>query len=88
MKENNIKMNNNLDILLGRFLKKNNIKINSNDLKFQLQSNIDYPSISSISDTLDFFEIENLVVKIPLDSIDELPKSFITKTKDEKKNLE
>ena len=55
MKENNIKMNNNLDILLGRFLKKNNIKINSNDLKFQLQSNIDYPSISSISDTLDFF---------------------------------
>jgi uncharacterized membrane protein len=41
-------------------------------------SHPNYPSLFAISDSLDTLAIENIVVKVPKESLDELPDSFVT----------
>jgi uncharacterized membrane protein len=48
------------------------------DLELQLQIHPNYPSFQSITDTLDYFDIDNIAVEIPIDALDQLPKSFIS----------
>ncbi len=51
---------------------------NRKDLELQLQTHPNYPSFQSITDTLDYFNIDNIAVEVPLETLDLMPKSFIT----------
>jgi len=47
------------------------------DIKVHLQSHPDYPSLRSITDTLDYFNINNIVAKVDKSSLPQLPKMFV-----------
>ncbi len=57
---------------------------NKKDLELQLQIHPNYPSFQSITDTLDYFDIDNIAVEVPLEALDQLPNSFISLVKTEK----
>ncbi|MCF6306338.1 MAG: hypothetical protein L3J09_00100 [Flavobacteriaceae bacterium] len=63
--------------ILEKFVLNNNIKINSEDFKLQLISNPSFPSVKAISDTLDYFGIENIVANVPKDALNQLPECFL-----------
>ncbi|WP_108868092.1 vitamin K epoxide reductase family protein [Aquimarina aquimarini] len=48
------------------------------DLELQLQIHPNYPSFQSITDTLDYFDIDNIAVEVPSEALDQLPECFIT----------
>ncbi|WP_062056704.1 vitamin K epoxide reductase family protein [Aquimarina longa] len=51
---------------------------NKKDLELQLQIHPNYPSFQSITDTLDYFSIDNIAVEVPIDALEQLPKSFVS----------
>lgn len=64
--------------LLEKYLRQSNYySISSTDLALQLVSHPDHPSIKAITDTLDYFGIENLAASVPKNSISELPPHFM-----------
>lgn len=69
-------MNNYSYDLLVEYLKKENYFIKPQKIKERLFSDPD-AGVLAITNTLDFFQIENLAVKVPKTSLKELPKSFI-----------
>lgn len=74
--------------ILEKFVINNNIKINPEDFKLQLQSNPSFPNIKSISDTLDYFGIDNIVANVPKDALEQLPECFLAVMEtDTSKNL-
>lgn len=62
---------------LFQYLKKENIIIDKEEFVFQIKSHAAYPSLLAISDTLSFFNIENLATKLDFCDIFHLPKNFI-----------
>lgn len=62
---------------LFQYLKKENIIIDRNEFIFQLNSHPESPSLLALSDTLSFFNIDNLATKIDFEDIIHLPKNFI-----------
>ncbi len=57
----------------------NNIKnYDKKDLELQLQIHPSYPSFQSITDTLDYFNIDNIAVEVPAEALDQLPESFVS----------
>lgn len=64
--------------ITNKYLRLSNYNIDSKTLELQLLTHPDYPSFKSISDTFDYFEIENIVAKVPKEIINKLPTSFIT----------
>lgn len=52
--------------------------IDSRDLELQLQIHPNYPSFHSITDTLDYFNIDNIAVEVPLEALEQMPESFIS----------
>jgi len=67
-----------LEKLLFNLLEKSRItSVSLLDLKLQLLSHEDYPSLKAISDTLDYFDIENIVANVPKDALSQLPTSFL-----------
>lgn len=63
---------------LFQYLKKQHIKIDQNEFNFQIQSHPDYPSLLSISDTLNFLKINNIATRIEdVSLIESLPHDFI-----------
>ena len=62
---------------LFKYLDKENIQIDKSEFVFQISSHPNYPSVVSIVDTLDFFGIENALIKVDLFEIDILPQRFI-----------
>ncbi len=70
-------MKDQLNTVLDKFLINNKVRVNSEDFKLQLLSNPSYPSIKSISDTLDYFRIDNIVANVPKDALDQLPQFFL-----------
>lgn len=48
------------------------------DLQLQFLSHSDFPSFRSISDTFDYFGIENLAVSVPETALKQLPDIFLT----------
>jgi disulfide bond formation protein DsbB len=48
------------------------------DFNDYYMSHPDYPSLNAITDTLDFFDIENLAAKVLTEQFDELPDKIIT----------
>ncbi len=65
--------------LLFKYLHQNHyFNISNVALKLQLLSHPDYPSIKSITDTLDYFQVANLAVKAPIDVLGQLNGAFLT----------
>ncbi|NAS31430.1 thioredoxin domain-containing protein [Flavobacteriaceae bacterium R38] len=71
-------------LLLKYLISSNYLNIDAQDLKLQLLAHPDYPSLKSITDTLDYFEIENVAATIPKEYLDKLPKNFLTLVETEK----
>jgi len=65
-------------LLLKYLINSNYLSIDAEDLKLQLLAHPDYPSLKSITDTLDYFEIENVAATIPKEYLDKLPPNFLT----------
>ena len=76
-------MKEHLLFILNKLLINHNIYVNENELQLQLLSHPSYPSLYAIADILDYNNIENLVVTIPVneETIEALPIFFITKFK-------
>lgn len=51
--------------------------ISNNDIHLQLLSHHDYPSLKAITDTLDYFTVENVAANVPTDALAQLPISFL-----------
>jgi len=58
-------------------LNRENYRFDKHDFKLQLLSNPSYPSVKSITDTLDYFKVENVAAKVPTDALNELPPFFL-----------
>ncbi|WP_161595349.1 vitamin K epoxide reductase family protein [Maribacter aurantiacus] len=63
--------------MLINYSRKQNRQISTDKFKLHLLSNPSYPSIKSITDTLDYFSIPNIAAIIPKESLKELPKKFL-----------
>ena len=66
-----------LYLLLNNIIRNGNYNINSKDVKLQLMSNPSYPSLRAITDTLDYFKIENMAAIIPKKLLNSLPDQFL-----------
>lgn len=75
-------MDNTIEKIVENVLIQNKIRnYNKKDLELQLQIHPNYPSFQSITDTLDYFDIDNIAVEIPVEALDQLPDSFISLVK-------
>ncbi|MBQ4818788.1 vitamin K epoxide reductase family protein [Aquimarina sp. MMG016] len=72
-------MKNNIEKIVESVLIQNRIRdYDKKDLELQLQIHPNYPSFQSITDTLDYFSIDNIAVEVPIDALDQLPESFVS----------
>lgn len=71
-----------MKLLLERLLSENNYRLDEHDVSLQLLSHPDYPSIKSITDTLDYFKVENAALQIDSSLLGHLPEVFIAETKE------
>ncbi len=75
-------MENNIEKIVESVLIQNRISnYDKKDLELQLQIHPNYPSFQSITDTLDYFGIDNIAVEVPADALDQLPESFVSLVK-------
>lgn len=72
-------MENAVFVLLKNYLKKENFKINFEELKLQLLSHPSYPSLHSVTGVLTHFNIPNIALKLPKEqeTYEQLPENFI-----------
>ncbi len=64
--------------LILRLLKTARVNtVEQQDLYLQILSHADYPSLKSITDSLDYFGIENIAANVPKDALSQLPSSFL-----------
>lgn len=79
-------MNNQLIFLLNQLAKKNNIQLDKEEVKIQLLSHPYYPSINSITDLFNHFNIDNLALKVDnnLDSYSQIPNTFLAQINEDK----
>lgn len=68
--------------MIQSYLKRENYSINKDDLTLQLLSNQSFPSVKSITDTLDYFSVKNIAVSIPKSALAELPPNFVAVMKE------
>lgn len=73
----------NVSKLLATYLQKVRHKINEKDLSLQLEGHPHYPSLRSITDTFDYFGVENVAVQVPVGAIDQMPEYFLANILDE-----
>lgn len=65
--------------ILEKFLIRNNYtNYNRKDISLQLQTHPQNPSFRAITDTLDYFGIENVAATVPEDSLPSMPNNFLT----------
>ncbi|MEN9655742.1 MAG: hypothetical protein RL311_668, partial [Bacteroidota bacterium] len=62
---------------LFQYLEKEQITIDKSEFEFQMQSHPDYPSLLAISDTLNFFNINNGAIRLDFSDIELLPDRFV-----------
>ncbi len=75
-------MKNTIEKIVETVLIQNRISgYDKKDLELQLQIHPNYPSFQSITDTLDYFDIDNIAVEVPVDALDQLPESFVSLVK-------
>lgn len=78
-------MKDTLSFLVQALLQKNKIKIDAEELDFQIQSHPSYPSLHAITGVLNHFDVDNIAVRVSVDSetLAQLPTSFIAQVKNE-----
>ncbi|KQX10212.1 thioredoxin domain-containing protein [Flavobacterium sp. Root420] len=62
---------------LFRYLEAEQINVSKSEFQFQIQSHPHYPSLVSVTDTLSFFNIVNIVLSIEVDEKELLPDTFV-----------
>ncbi|WP_055447813.1 vitamin K epoxide reductase family protein [Lacinutrix mariniflava] len=72
-------MKDTLSFLVQSLLQKNKIKIDAEELGFQIQSHPSYPSLHAITGVLNHFDIDNIATRVAIDkdTLEQLPPSFI-----------
>lgn len=77
-------LNNNLLFLLERLTKSNNITLDLDETKIQLASHPFYPSINSITDLFNHFDIENVAIEVSVnrETFSQLPDTFLAQIKE------
>ena len=68
---------------LFQYLEKENITIDKSEFSFQIESQPDYPSLLSITDTLSFFNIDNGAIRLANSEMELLPDLCIALLKEE-----
>lgn len=63
---------------LFTYLKKEEILLDKSEFLFQIQSHPEYPSLLAISDTLTFFNINNIAIRVAFEEIDNIPSQFVS----------
>lgn len=65
--------------LLKKLLQKNTIRVNEEELEFQILSHPTYPSLHSVTGVLDHFAIKNYALEVPksTETLDLLPTTFL-----------
>jgi len=63
---------------LKKYLRKNQYYNLEDEFYVQLESHPNFPSLYAIIDTFNFFEVENLAVKIDKEELENLPHSFLS----------
>ncbi|MBW4362006.1 vitamin K epoxide reductase family protein [Flavobacterium taihuense] len=63
---------------LKKYLRKNQYYNLEDEFHMQLESHPNFPSLYAILDTFNFFEIENLAVKVEKEELENLPHSFLS----------
>ena len=78
-------MKDTLSFIVQSLLQKNKIKIDSEELDFQIQSHPSYPSLHAITGVLSHFDLDNAAIRVPIDkdTLTQLPTSFIAQVKTE-----
>lgn len=76
-------MKDTLSFLVQSLLQKNKIKVDREELNFQIQSHPSYPSLHAITGVLTHFNIDHLALRVPIDAntLSQLPNSFIAQLK-------
>jgi len=64
-------------IILSLLTNNSYLDVDRERLNLQLLSHPEYPSLKSITDTLDYFEIENLAATVPKEALSQMPPSFL-----------
>ena len=73
-----------MDRLITALLRASGIKTtNPRDLNLHLASHPEYPSLRSITDTLDYFDINNIAARVDKSSLSQLPRMFLAHLKGE-----
>jgi protein-disulfide isomerase/uncharacterized membrane protein len=67
-----------IENIVNKYIQLSNYKVVSKSINLQLLTHPDYPSIKAISDTYDYFGIENIVANVPFEVINQLPENFIS----------
>lgn len=68
-----------MSLILEKFLIRNNYtNFSRKDISLQLQTHPQNPSFRAITDTLDYFGIDNVAATVPEDSLPSLPSNFIS----------
>jgi uncharacterized membrane protein/thiol-disulfide isomerase/thioredoxin len=68
---------NKIDKLVLSLLRQNGYSLSSNELELQLYSHPEFPSLKAITDTLDFFKVENIALKVKFEALSKLPNTFL-----------
>jgi len=78
---NSLCMQEQLFNILYKLLVKNAIRLNKEELKFQLLSHPSYPSLHAITGVLKHFGVPNLALQVPVDqdTLDQLPETFLAR---------
>src|SRR5690606_5370882 len=72
-----------MSLLLEKFLIKNNYThFNKNDISLQLLIHPNNPSFRAMTDTLDYFGIDNVAANVPEQALELLPDDFLTVIED------
>lgn len=69
--------------VLFSYLKRSGYTLENKSFQLQLEGNPSFPSLKSFTDTLDYFEVENIAANVPVGAIDEMPKSFLASVLEE-----
>lgn len=72
------KKNGYVDLLHTLLLKNGINSINIKDFELQLYTQPNSKSFKAISDTLDYFDVDNIVAHVPKESFNKLPRYFLT----------
>lgn len=71
------KLKESIENIVNKYIQLSNYKVERTTIDLHLLTHPDYPSIKSISDTYDYFGVENIVANVPFEVLNQLPDNFI-----------